>query len=85
MDDEKKPQKREVTIQVNSMPVTMSDRRVTGLQIKEAAIAQGVPIGLDFVLSEEINANRTRIVRDDEVITITNKSVLDAVAGDDNS
>ena len=85
MNDEKKPQKREVTIQVNSMPVTMPDKRVTGLQIKEAAIAQSVPIGLDFVLSEEINANRTRIVRDDEVITIHEKSVFDAVAGDDNS
>lgn len=79
------PQTHDVTIQVNGMPVTMRGPRVTGLEIKQAAIAAGVPIQLDFVLSVEIDANRTRIVRDEETVTIRPNSVFDAVAGDDNS
>jgi hypothetical protein len=79
------PQTHDVTFQVNAMPVTMQGPRVTGLEIKQAAIDAGVPIQLDFVLSEEINANRTRIVRDNEPVTINRNSSFDAVAGDDNS
>jgi hypothetical protein len=59
--------------------------KVTGLQIKEAAIAQGVQIGLDFQLSEELANGRTRIVGDTEPITVNKNSRFDAVAGDDNS
>jgi hypothetical protein len=79
------PQTHDVTFQVNDMPVTMRGPRVTGLEIKQAAIAAGVPIQLDFVLSEESNANRTRIVPDEEPVTINPTSSFDAVAGDDNS
>lgn len=75
----------EVVITVNEKPVTVTGPKVTGLQIKEAAIAQGVQIGLDFQLSEELANGRTRIVGDAEPITVNKNSHFDAVAGDDNS
>jgi Multiubiquitin len=75
----------EVEITVNEHPVTMIGPKVTGLQIKEAAIAQGVNIGLDFQLSEELPNGRRRIVGDNDTVTINKNSVFDAVAGDDNS
>lgn len=74
-----------VTITVNERPVRIEGPRVTGLQIKEAAIAQGVPIQLSFQLSEELPGRRTRIVGDADVVTVTNKSLFTAVADDDNS
>jgi hypothetical protein len=75
----------EVVITVNEKPVSVTGPKVTGLQIKEAALAQGVQIGLDFQLSEELANGRTRIVGDAEPITVNKNSRFDAVAGDDNS
>jgi hypothetical protein len=75
----------EVVITVNEKPVTVTGPKVTGLQIKEAAIAQGVQIGLDFQLSEELPNGRTRIVGDADSVTVNKNSRFDAVAGDDNS
>ena len=75
----------EVVITVNEKPVTMTGPKVTGLQIKEAAIAQGVQISMDFQLSEELPNGRTRIVGDADEITVNKNSRFDAVAGDDNS
>jgi hypothetical protein len=75
----------EVVITVNEKPVTVTGPKVTGLEIKEAAIAQGVQIGLDFQLSEELANGRTRIVGDAEPINVNKNSRFDAVAGDDNS
>jgi hypothetical protein len=74
-----------VEITVNERPVTVDDRRLTGLQIKEAAIAQGVPIAVDFVLSEELEHGRTKIIGDRDVVTVQEHSRFDAVAPDDNS
>lgn len=74
-----------VTITVNNKPVVIDGPRVTGLEIKEAAIAQGVEIGLDFVLSEELPNGETRVVGDDDPVTVTKHSKFTAVAGDDNS
>jgi hypothetical protein len=75
----------EVVITVNEKPVVVTGPKVTGLQIKEAAIAQGVQIGLDFQLSEELKNGRTRIVGDADEVTVNKNSRFDAVAGDDNS
>jgi hypothetical protein len=75
----------EVVITVNEKPVTVTGPKITGLQIKEAAIAQGVQIGLDFQLSEELPNGRTRIVGDADTVTVNKNSRFDAVAGDDNS
>ena len=39
-----------LTIKVNNNPVRFTTRRVTALEVKQTAIAQGVQIGEDFVL-----------------------------------
>jgi hypothetical protein len=74
-----------VTVTVNNKAVEIIGPQVTGLQIKEAAIAQGVHIDLDFLLSQELPSGETRIVGDTDVVTVNKNSVFTAVAGDDNS
>ncbi len=74
-----------VAITVNEEPVRIPGPKAIGRQIKEAAIAQGVKIDLGFVLSEEIGPRRTRIVGDDEEVTVHERSRFVAVAPDDNS
>lgn len=74
-----------VQITVNKKPVSIGGPRVTGLQIKEAAIAQGVAIQPSFQLSEELSGRQRRIVGDNDVVTVHKGSKFFAVAGDDNS
>lgn len=74
-----------VTITVNERPVVVTGPRLTGLEIKQAAVTQGVPIRIDFLLSEELPNGRTRIVGDTDTVTVTKHSRFDAVAPDDNS
>lgn len=74
-----------VTITVNEHPVKIGGPKATGLQIKQAAIAQGVRIEIGFILSEELPNRRTRIVGDNDVVTINKNSRFVAVAPDDNS
>jgi ADP-glucose pyrophosphorylase len=76
---------QKVTIHVNEKPVKLIGHIQTGLQIKQAAIAQGVKIELDFVLSEELSHDRTRIIADDQRVAVTNKSRFDAIPNDDQS
>ena len=73
------------TIQVNGKPVEIHQPVLTGLEIKKAAIAAGLPIQLDFVLSWERPDGRLKIVKDaDEGHWRENGSFI-AVAPDDNS
>ncbi len=74
-----------VQITVNKNPVLIDGPRVTGLQIKEAAIAQGVNIQLSFQLTEELGNRQRRVVGDSDVVTVHKGSKFFAVAGDDNS
>lgn len=75
-----------VTVTVNTKPVTLRKHRVTGLQVKEAAIAQGVEIQPDFLLTLEAHEGQSaRTVKDDELITVTKHSVFTANDGDDDS
>ncbi|MEU1917245.1 multiubiquitin domain-containing protein [Streptomyces massasporeus] len=74
-----------VTITVNNKAVEVIGPRVTGFQIKEAAIAQGVQIEVDFQLSQELPSGETRIIGDADVVAVNKNSVFTAVAGDDNS
>jgi hypothetical protein len=75
-----------VTVAVNKKPVVLDAHRVTGLQVKEAAIEQGVDIELDFHLVLEADGGRpARKIEDDETITVTHKSVFTANDGDDDS
>jgi Multiubiquitin len=75
-----------VVITVNNKPVTLPKHRVTGLEVKQAAIAQGVEIELDFILTLEAFAGQpARQVADDDEITVTKHSVFTANDGDDDS
>jgi len=75
-----------VTVTVNNKPVTLPSHRVTGLGIKEAAIAQGVELKLDFLLTEEAHEGHpARTIDDDETITVTKHSVFTANDNDDDS
>ncbi len=79
------PEHHAVEITVNNKPVMIDGPRVTGLQIKEAAIAQGVSIQVSFQLSEELGNRQRRVVGDGDVVTVHKGSRFFAVAGDDNS
>ncbi len=74
-----------VEILVNERPVQMEAGDSTGLGIKEAAIAQGVTIELDFVLSEELGAGRTKIIGNEDRVSIHPHAKFHAVSPDDNS
>ncbi len=74
-----------VTITVNEQPVEITGPKATGRQIKQAAIDQQVKIELNFVLSEEFPNRKTRIVGDDDEVTVHPGSKFIAVAPDDNS
>ena len=75
-----------VTVTVNTKLVTLPSHRVTGLQIKEAAIAQGVPIELDFELTWEAHGGHpAQNVTDDELITVDRHSVFTAVDNEEDS
>ncbi len=75
----------QVTVTVNNKPVVVTGPRVTGLQVKEAAIEQKVQIELDFLLSLELPNGETQIVGDSDTITVNKHSKFTAVADDDNS
>jgi hypothetical protein len=68
----------------NTHTVKLPDKETTGLQIKEAAIAQGVPIQLGFVLFR-LTGHEQHPVRDDEKITVHDGEQFRCVDNDDNS
>jgi hypothetical protein len=72
-------------ITVNNKPVPMDDHRVTGLEVKKAAITAGVEIEEDFQLTMERPNGELEVVDDDEMVTINKMSRFRAVAPDDNS
>lgn len=75
----------DVAITVNEKVVTVRGPKATGLEIKQAAIAQELSIQIDFVLSEEHPNGRTQIVRDHDEVTVNKNSRFVAIPPDDNS
>lgn len=73
------------TIKVNDTAVVLAGRHTTGAGIKEAAIAAGVPIQPDFVLSEVLPNGKQKIVPDDKPVTVKDGDEFWAIPGDDNS
>lgn len=72
-------------ISVNRKPVWIDESIVTGLQIKEAAIAQGVVIGLDFQLAAVDNNGKHRIIGDTDKVDVQDDKTFFATADDDNA
>ncbi|MDO3399179.1 hypothetical protein QWI29_03990 [Mycolicibacterium neoaurum] len=75
---------RDIHITINRRQVTLSGPRQTGLSIKEAAIAQGVPIQLDFLLSRK-QGPKFWPVGDHDEVRAHNGEEFRANDGDDNS
>ena len=55
-----------ITVHVNDHPVKLLGHMETGLEIKTAAIEQGVPIELHFVLEEELADGGLKPIADHE-------------------
>ena len=70
---------------VNNKAVEVEGPTATGLQIKEAAIAQEVDIEITFQLSEVVGEHNTEGVGDDQVVHLHQGQKFLAVADDDNS
>lgn len=79
------PQPHMFSITVNGVVVVIAGPKTTGLLIKQAAIAAGVPIQLDFILSEELPNRKTHLVRDADEVSVHEGSTFVALENDDNS
>ena len=74
-----------VTIEVNEQKVKMPGGPATGLEVKEAAIKQGVNIQTNFVLQVEMPNGSSKVVGDDDKVFLTEHLAFTAIAADDNS
>lgn len=83
--DEDDRKRHQVTILVNGKPVLVEKAELTGLQIKQAAIDQGVRIEPDFVLFEDLSNGQQVVVKDDQVIKVHERQRFEAITNDDNS
>lgn len=81
-DVERHPVRIHVT--VNTHSVILTERRMTGLQVKQAAIAQGAELEVDFQLSVK-HGHRFEVVGDTDPVTIREDQEFIAVDTDDNS
>ena len=76
---------RAVLIEVNTKPVKIDGPTAKGLEIKQAAIDQGVNIQLDFYLTVIAEDGKEDPVADDEPVALRYDQKFYAVDGDDNS
>lgn len=79
----KKP--KTITVNVNERPVTFSEHKATGLEIKQAAIKQGVAIQKDFVLFEVKGNSPLKQIGDCEIVNLHEGQKFRVTAPDDNS
>lgn len=84
-DADGKARDRTVSVTVNDQPVVLEDRQQSGAEIKAAAIAVGVPIQHDFVLSEMLPNGKQKIIADDKRVNVKDGDAFWAIPGDDNS
>ncbi|WP_426396435.1 multiubiquitin domain-containing protein [Ralstonia sp. R-29] len=74
-----------ITVEVNDQPVVLNERRLTGSQIKAAAIAQGVVIQPSFQLILKRPGEASKVIGDDETLAVHDGMVFKAIPADDNS
>ena len=79
----KKPHPVEIT--VNERQVIVPDHDTTGLEIKKAAIAQGVAIKIDFILQQELPQGGSRVIGDNDPVKVHPRDRFTAIDRDDNS
>jgi len=76
---------KNITIKVNNNPVSITKGRHTGAEIKQAAIAQGVQIQMDFLLSLIRENGGEDMIGDADVVKVKDGMRFTAVADDDAS
>jgi hypothetical protein len=81
-DDARHP--RTITVTVNNQRVELPERQMTGLEIKQAAVAQGIEVEISFQLSVK-RGHRYEVVGDTDTITVHEREEFLIVAPDDNS
>ena len=74
-----------VIIEVNSHKVKMLAGPATGLEVKEAAIQQGVEIQPNFVLQLELPNGTGKVIGDEDKINLRDHMSFTAIEPDDNS
>ena len=74
-----------VTIEVNDHKVEMPAGPATGLEIKQAAIKQGVNIQVNFVLQVQLPNGSSKVIGDNDKVPLTEHLSFTAIAADDNS
>jgi hypothetical protein len=80
-----RPEAKDARISVNGQDVVVTKERMSGLEIKEAAIRAGVPIQADFVLSEVNPGGQQKIIADEREVPVKTGDEFWAIPGDDNS
>lgn len=83
--EHEKKHAKEVEISINGHPVKMTGKSATGAAIKQAAISQGVPIQLNFVLQEELPNGSSKVIGDTDPVHLRPQLKFTAIAPDDNS
>ena len=78
-------EQKKVTIEVNGHKVEMLEGPASGLEIKEAAIKQGVGIKPNFVLQQEMPNGIGKVIGDDDKVIIREHLSFTAIEPDDNS
>ena len=78
-----KPKK--VTVEINGNPVVLDEKVMTGMEIKQAAISQGVQIQPDFVLQLQRPNGEYDPIGDDQEVHVHKDMDFTCIAPDDNS
>ena len=76
---------KKVEIEVNGNKVKMLEGPASGLEIKQAAIKQGVGIKENFVLQQEMPNGTGKVIGDDDKVVIREYLSFTAIEPDDNS
>ena len=76
---------KKVEIEVNGNKVEMLEGPASGLEIKQAAIKQGVGIKENFVLQQEMPNGTGKVIGDDDKVVIREHLGFTAIEPDDNS
>jgi len=76
---------RKIEIEVNGKKVQMLNGPTSGLEIKTAAIEQGVAITLKFVLQQEMPNGTGKVIGNDDRIDIRERLSFTVIEPDDNS
>ena len=72
-------------ISVNRKPVKVGGPVVTGLEIKEAALKQGLPIELGFQLAVVEADGKEKIIGNSDKVDVREFKTFFATASDDNA